>query len=130
MVVFPARRQWQRHENTFNTAARFEPEDGATVIHEVIFNVACASNLLPFLLLLCERFILAALDQRQVGVAHIVCTVRAEVEDGILVTVVKVIEEDTSDTATFVTMLDEKVVVTPLLELAIVLIVVSVAALF
>eukprot|EP00965_Chrysotila_dentata_P162507 5366385-Pleurochrysis_carterae.AAC.5 len=106
----------RRHQDGLDAPARLETEDSAAVVDKVELDVAPASNLLPLLLLLCEVIILVLCDERHIGWNQRIKTVAAEREERVRVLLVKVVEEDAAQPPRLATMLDQKVLVRPLLE--------------
>mmetsp|Transcript_8020 Transcript_8020/g.19836 ORF Transcript_8020/g.19836 Transcript_8020/m.19836 type:complete len:387 (+) Transcript_8020:398-1558(+) len=130
VIVLPPRSLWQRHEDRLDTAARLKAEHSSTVVHKVELHVAAAANLLPPLLLLRELVILVLGNEGDVRRDDRVQAVFREGKDLLGIAVVLVVEEDATQPTRLAAVLDEEVLIRPLLELGVVLGVMLVAHLF
>mmetsp|Transcript_23806 Transcript_23806/g.37216 ORF Transcript_23806/g.37216 Transcript_23806/m.37216 type:complete len:433 (-) Transcript_23806:73-1371(-) len=116
-VVLPAGGLRQRHEDGLDPSPSLQAEDGATVINQVEFHIPSPAHQLPLLLLLGEIIVLVGLDDWEVSLRHVHGALLGELEDGVRITIVQVIEEDSSKSTSLSTVLDGEVIVSPLLEL-------------
>ncbi len=128
--VLPARRQGHAHQDALHPRPRrVQPKGGPAVVHQVELDVLPPADLLPLLLLLRERHVLALVDD-----GHVRRDERLErvldkgkkvlpVRDGL----VQVIKEDATNAARLAAVLVVEVLVTPLLEARVVVLVVLVA---
>ena len=126
-IVFPSSSLWKTHEDTLNTSTSLQAENGSTVVDKVELDVASSSHELPLLLLLGELIILVLLNDRSVGLNDGVDGILGEIKNLVRVTVVLVIEEDSSQTTSLTTVRDAEVAIGPSLELWVVVRVVFVA---
>mmetsp|Transcript_48878 Transcript_48878/g.140483 ORF Transcript_48878/g.140483 Transcript_48878/m.140483 type:complete len:308 (-) Transcript_48878:347-1270(-) len=120
IIVFPASSFRQTHEDTLDTSTSLQSKDCSSVVDQVELNITSTSHKLPFLLLLGEFIILVLLNDRPVSLDNRVQTFLAEFENGIRVTVVLVIEENSSESSSFITVLNDEVSVSPSLEFLVV----------
>mmetsp|Transcript_11489 Transcript_11489/g.23545 ORF Transcript_11489/g.23545 Transcript_11489/m.23545 type:complete len:334 (+) Transcript_11489:778-1779(+) len=121
IIILPPCSFWQGHEDAFCTSSSLQSENGSTVVDKVELNITSPPHLLPILLLWSEFIIPVLLNDRSIGVDNIIAQILDEIKDCIRITVVKIIEEDTTKTTSFATMLDLKVFVGPLFEFGVVL---------
>lgn len=126
-VVFPSCGLGKTHQDTFNAPTSLKTEDSSSIVYQVEFNISSTSHELPFLFLLCEFVVLVLSDDRSVGLDDRVQAFLGEFEVFVRCLVVLVIEEDSSQTTSFVSVLDDKVTVGPRLEFFVVLRIVLVA---
>ena len=126
-VIFPPCRLRQTHENTFNATTGLEAKYSSAIIDEVELHVPSSSHQLPLLLLLGEIIILVLLHDGSVRLDNRVERLLAEFKNGVRISVVEIVEENSAQTASFVAVLDDKIPVSPRLELGIELRIVLVA---
>mmetsp|Transcript_8067 Transcript_8067/g.35663 ORF Transcript_8067/g.35663 Transcript_8067/m.35663 type:complete len:258 (+) Transcript_8067:186-959(+) len=116
-VVLPPRGEGQGHEDGLDASAGPQPERGAAIVHEVKLDVPPAAHLLPLLLRLGVLVVLVLGHERDVGGDDGAGHVGGEREKLLLGAIVHVVEEDAADAAALVhAVLDDEVVVGPLLE--------------
>mmetsp|Transcript_1038 Transcript_1038/g.3831 ORF Transcript_1038/g.3831 Transcript_1038/m.3831 type:complete len:367 (-) Transcript_1038:175-1275(-) len=127
MVVLPARRLGERHEDGFDAAAGLQPEDGTAVVHQVELDVPAAAHQLPLLLLLRVLGVLALLHDWDVRGDDGVGAGLGKGKVFVGCFVVLVVEEDAAEAARLAAVRDLEVVVCPLFKLWVVLRVMLVA---
>mmetsp|Transcript_580 Transcript_580/g.1189 ORF Transcript_580/g.1189 Transcript_580/m.1189 type:complete len:281 (-) Transcript_580:447-1289(-) len=126
-VVFPSRGLRKTHQDTFNSSTSLEAEDSSPIVNQVELNISSTTHELPFLFLLCEFVVLVLSDDRSVGLDDGVQAFLGEFKVLIGCLVVLIVEEDSSQTTSFVSVLDYEVTVGPRLEFFVVLRIVLVA---
>src|SRR5690606_11887816 len=112
--VFPAYQRRQAHQDRLGAAAALKPEVGASVVDQVELDVAAAPVQLELALPLAPRRVLAAFDDRQVGVEETVAD-RAQVAEILFEVPLQVVEEQAADATRLVAMPEEEVLVAPAL---------------
>lgn len=130
VIIKPLGSLRKAHEDGLGSSIRFEPKDGATVIHQVELRVAATSELLPLFLLFREGIVLVLFDNGTVGSHYMIDSIFTKVKDLFWISIVQVVKEDASQSSTFAAMLDQKVVIRPLFELGIVLWIMSITDIF
>ena len=117
VIIVPAHFRWQRHEDGFNAAnARLQTEERAPVVHEVELNVASAPLLLKAFFTLAVWCLLALLHKRQIRRQIAVTHGLHEGEALRKTPFIQVIVKQAADTAWFLAMLQEEIVIAVLLE--------------
>ena len=114
IAVFPAHQRRQAHQDRFAAAAALQAEQRAAVADQVEFDVASAPVQLELAFAFAIGRVLAALDDRQVGIEEAVAD-RAQVSEIALEIAVQVVEEQPADAARLVAVLEEEVLVAPAL---------------
>ena len=126
-IILPPCRLGKTHEDTLNATTSLEAEDSATVVDKVELHVTSSSHQLPTLLLLSEVIVLVLLHNGSVSLDNRVERLLAEFKNGIGIAVVEIVKENSTQTTSFVAVLDDEVTVGPLLELGVELRIVLVA---
>ena len=96
-----------------------EAEDGAAIVDKVELHVAAPADQLPLLLLLRELLVPVLLKNWHVGLGNCSQAVCRKLQVLVGVLGVEVVKEDATQAPRLLTMLDEEVLVGPLLELAV-----------
>jgi hypothetical protein len=129
VVVHPRRSKRKRHENGFDASRRsLQTERGSSIVDKVELDVSTSSELLPLLLLGSVREILSSLDDGHVRGQERSKRRPDETKELLGILVLEIIEEDTSDTSGLLSVLNDEVLITPLLKLPVVVLVVLVAS--
>ena len=112
-IVFPSCGLWKTHQDTFNSSTSLKTEDSSPIVNQVEFNVSSTTHKLPFLFFLCEFIVLVLSDDRSIGLDNRVQAFLGEFEMFIGCLVVLIVEEDSSQTTSFVSVLNDEVTVGP-----------------
>src|SRR5258706_10618872 len=118
-VVTPFHDRRQGHEDGFGAATGLQAEQRSAIIDQVEFDVTAAPVGLEIALDFAERQILAAFDNRHVGVQQVIAYAADQHEAGIEVRLRQVIEEDAANAARLPAMFEIEILVAPFLELAV-----------
>src|SRR6185312_14067527 len=114
-VVFPAHQGRQGHQDRFGAPAGLQAEVGAPVPDEVEFHVAAAAIELELPFPLAVLRVAALLGDGRVGRQEVVADAAHERERALETLGIQVIEEQATHAAGFVAVLEEEVLVAPLL---------------
>src|SRR5690606_3612611 len=109
-VITPADQWWQRHQDGFGAATALQAEQGAAVEHQVELDVTAAAVQLELTLALAIRLVLAAFENRFVGLDVMIADAAHQGEGIVEAASAEIVEEQAADTARFVAMLEEEVV--------------------
>mmetsp|Transcript_13773 Transcript_13773/g.19694 ORF Transcript_13773/g.19694 Transcript_13773/m.19694 type:complete len:267 (-) Transcript_13773:561-1361(-) len=120
-IVFPSCCLGKTHENTFNTATCLKSEYCSTVVNKVEFHISTSTHELPFFLFLSKRIIFMIFDDGSVSINHAVQTFLTELKNGVGISVILVIEENSPKPTCFVTMFDNEVSIGPCLKFFIII---------
>src|SRR5690606_2483456 len=115
-VVAPARERRHRAQDRLGASAGLQAEQRAAVVDQVELDVAPAAPGLEVALALAVRFVAVAFDDRRIRVEEGIPDRARERERPLEARLVQVVEEDAADAARLVAVLQEEVVVAPLLE--------------
>src|SRR5690606_12669268 len=114
VAVFPAHQRWQAHQDRLGAAAALQPEVGASVVDQVELDVAAAPVQLELALPLAPGRVLAAFDDRQVGIEETVAD-RAQIAEILFEVPLQVVEEQAADATRLVAVPEVEVFVAPAL---------------
>lgn len=130
MVVHPRSSERKRHENGLNSSrGGLQTKGGTSIVDKVELHVSASSQLLPLLLLGSVGQVLSSLDDGHVRGQEGSQRRSDEAEKLFGILILEIVKEDTANTSTLLSVLDDKVLVAPLLELSVVVLVVLVAGL-
>ena len=116
VTVFPASRERERHQDAFDSSVGRQSKLGAAVVNEVELHVASSTKLLPCLLLRCERQVDATFQNGHVSLEKFRSNVVHEGKARVFTAGAQVVEENTTNAASFASMWNVKVIVAPALE--------------
>jgi hypothetical protein len=112
-IVFPSCGLRKTHEDAFDSSTSLEAKNGSPIVHQVEFDISSAAHQLPFLFLLCEFVVLVRSDDGSVSFDDRVQTFFRECKVLVGFLVVLIVEEDSSQTTSFVSVLDNEITVGP-----------------
>src|SRR5690349_17347888 len=123
MIVFPVCLGWETHEDRFGSSIRFQSELCAAVPHQVEFDIAPASEILPLLVAVCERDRVILFHEVPVKGRERLADTLDERKPRLLCQAAfafQVIEKYSADSARFIAVTDEEIVVSPFFEVGVV----------
>mmetsp|Transcript_11917 Transcript_11917/g.20237 ORF Transcript_11917/g.20237 Transcript_11917/m.20237 type:complete len:256 (+) Transcript_11917:1811-2578(+) len=116
VIILPSRSLWQTHQNTLNSTTGLEAEHCSTIIDKVELHISSTTHELPLLLLFCEWIIFMCFNNRTIGGHDRVDGILGKFEQFFWLTIIQVIEEDTTKSTSFITVRNNKVLIGPRFE--------------
>lgn len=130
VVIFPTCRFGKTHQDGLDAASSLQTKNGSAVVDQVEFGVSATTQLLPALFLFGKVVILVLFNNRTIGSNDVIYCVFTEFKDLLRITVVEVVKENATETATFSAVFNQKVAIGPFLEFGVVFRVVTAADFF
>eukprot|EP00438_Fugacium_kawagutii_P007395 Skav233946 [mRNA] locus=scaffold1382:98608:99054:- [translate_table: standard] len=131
MGIEPTGILWKGHQNalnaTYTATQHFQTKHGTSVIDKIELHISATSKKLPLLLLVCELFVSVLFKDGHICFGNCVQSFFGKLQMCLWIFGVEIIKKDPSQASCLTAVLDQKVVVCPLLELRIPIRVVLVA---